>query len=72
MMLAETCEYVVIREHTLGYLLRGNWVGILASDIHGYDPLEGYMPLTPNMNVRPVTTDDFARFRVSPRGHLLD
>jgi hypothetical protein len=68
---AAAATYVVVDEHTLGYLSGRHSVGVLASDISGFDPKNGPIDLpTDDARVRPATREDFVRFRVSTVGHL--
>lgn len=69
-------DYVVKDEHTLGYITQPypDLMGVLAGDIvnGGHDHKNGGVTVTPGAdNIRPATLADFARFRVSPNGHLL-
>ena len=65
-----TTKYVVLREHTLGYLIPEipNTIGILhGSILRGslYNNLDGWTIFNPNADeIRPATADDFKEYRV--------
>ncbi len=69
-------KYFVLNGHTLVYRIEGapEWhVGILAHRIllgSPFDRLAGWTIVWGWDRLRPATLDDFAAFRVSPKGHL--
>ena len=68
-------EYLVVNENTLGYRKPGSMLlGVLHASVikGGHNWLNGPVLLTNNDKVRPATLADFAEYRVSPKGHLVD
>ena len=66
--------YVVLNEHTLGYLQPAtpNLLGVLAGSVlrGGHNPLNGPVYFSERDRIRPATHDDFDAYRVCSRGHL--
>jgi hypothetical protein len=65
---ARNAKYVVMDEHTLGYLLEEtpNYIGVLAGSVlrGGRNPLDGPAIVTPGLTrLRPATETDFEFFR---------
>lgn len=60
-------EYIVIRDHTLAYVIGSQSAGVLSSSVH--DPKCGPISYF-ERDARPATTEDFSKFRVSPIGHI--
>lgn len=67
------CKYIVVNENALCYRIDDNvFLGVLAGSVRrgGPDPLCGIIAAAPSDTIRPATIEDFAFFRVSPKGHL--
>jgi hypothetical protein len=68
-----TARYLVVNENALCYRIEGSILhGVLAGSVlrGGPDPMTGTIAVAPSDVVRPATVEDFAFFRVSPKGHL--
>jgi hypothetical protein len=74
-------RYVVVDEHTLGYIQEGQTnIGILAASIlrgasHTWKDGPLPMPIEAELaaglvTIRPATLEDFNAFRVCPKGHI--
>jgi hypothetical protein len=62
-------QYIVIRDHTLGYIKEGmmeNFAGVLAGkpQLGGCDPKNGMTVIGHGIEYRPATKEDFDFFRV--------
>lgn len=69
--MSKDVSYVVLDEHTLGYLLEASsqLMGVLAGSAlrGGHDWKNGPVPITPgDPRIRPATLADFETFRVVP------
>lgn len=65
--------YYVLNGHTLCYLQPGmTFYGVLAGKpgLGGHDWKNGPISVTESDTLRPATLEDFAFFRVSPKGHI--
>lgn len=66
--------YVVVDEHTLGYVLppEASWIGVLAGkpQFGGCDPVNGPVSAYRTNSMRRATPEDFDYFRVCPPPHL--
>lgn len=63
---AKATIYVVMRNHSLGYISEApGFVGVLASDVDGFDPKNGSVSFYQCEPIRRATPSDFERFRVS-------
>lgn len=65
--------YIVLNEHTLGYLITPGLLGVLSGSVFssGHNPLNGPVVISPGIDtVRPATREDFKSFRVCSIGHL--
>lgn len=67
----EHTRYVVMDEHTLGYLIpeMPGYIGVLAGSVlkGGADPMQGTALITPgHTRVRQAEMEDFTNFRVMP------
>lgn len=70
----ESTSYFVLDDHTLGYVSDAAapiLFGVLAADIHGYNPINGPLVLDGVYRLRLATKADFDAFRVDATGHLL-
>jgi hypothetical protein len=65
-------KYYVKDGHTLGYIYDGTFCTfcVLSGDIHGHDWKDG-TTTTVGAKLVPATLEDFEKFRVSPKGHIL-
>jgi hypothetical protein len=66
-------KYFVLNENALCYRIEGTiFSGVLASSVirGGPDPLCGMIYVGGGDTTRPATLEDFAAYRVSPKGHL--
>jgi hypothetical protein len=62
-------SYVVMDENVLGYLLPNGWLGILATKPSAVVSWKDG-PIHLGRPTRPATLEDFAFFRVCPKGHI--
>lgn len=72
-------KYIVLNEHTLGYLLYKDpksefqYMSILHASILKGSPhnwLNGSVLISPSDTIRPATLQDFEDFRVCSKGHF--
>jgi hypothetical protein len=65
-------QYVVVNENTLGYVIPGNGVGVLAGSVlrGGADWKNGPISLNVSDKVRPAIREDFDSYRVCVTGYI--
>jgi hypothetical protein len=72
-------KYIVLNEHTLGYIIEGmpapigySYMGILHGSVikGGHDWKNGPVLIHPSDKVRQATLKDFEDYRVCSKGHI--